>query len=212
MNTRLLILTLCTTLLSILPIALKAENPVVRISTSLGNVLIELDEAAAPVTVANFLSYVDDGSYDETIFHRVIPGFMVQGGGYYLDLTEAPEREVIRNEADNGLKNVRGTIAMARTDDIDSAGRQFFINTVDNKRLDHHRKSCTREDEAAARAAAERGLRRPQSCKSFGYAVFGRVIEGMEVIDLIELVDTHTVDNFDDVPKTPVVIESIKRQ
>ena len=188
-----------------------AENPRVRFATSLGDIIIELNPEKAPVTVDNFLGYVDDGSYEGTVFHRVIPGFMIQGGGHLPDLTEVPERNTIRNEADNGLSNRRGTIAMARMSEIDSAGRQFFINTVNNSRLDHQRGSCTREQEAAHQEALARGLRKPMTCKSFGYAVFGRVVEGMDVVDLIEVVDTHTVDQFDDVPETPIVILEVTR-
>ena len=189
----------------------QAANPRVALTTSLGVVVIELDQSRAPVTVANFLSYVDDGSYVDTIFHRVIPGFMVQGGGHLIDLAEVPERDPIHNEADNGLSNVRGSIAMARMNEIDSARRQFFINTVNNERLDHHPKSCTREDEAEVRAAREKGLRKPLRCRSFGYAVFGRVVEGMDIVDLIEVVDTHSVATFDDVPVNPIVITAVER-
>jgi peptidyl-prolyl cis-trans isomerase A (cyclophilin A) len=112
--------------------AISAPAEDVLISTNLGEIMIELDEEKAPVTVAHFLGLVDSGAYKDTIFHRVIPGFMVQGGGYYLDMAEAEESEMIINEADNGLSNVRGTIAMARMNEIDSASRQFFINVVAN--------------------------------------------------------------------------------
>ena len=187
------------------------NHPRVLINTSLGEIVVGLDPDNAPVTVANFLDYVDRGGYDNTIFHRVIPVFMIQGGGRYADLSEAPEGESIRNEADNGLKNLRGTIAMARFDDIDSASRQFFINTADNDNLDHSADSCTREDQVRDAAQRERGLFRPLTCSTFGYAVFGRVESGMEVVDEIELVETQAVDDFYDLPVTPVVILSIER-
>jgi peptidyl-prolyl cis-trans isomerase A (cyclophilin A) len=173
--------------------------------------MIELDEEKAPVTVAHFLGLVDSGAYKDTIFHRVIPGFMVQGGGYYLDMAEAEESEVIINEADNGLSNVRGTIAMARMNEIDSASRQFFINVVANKRLNHGKKSCTRKDEATVAAVRARGSYKPTTCKSFGYAVFGKVTSGMDVVDVIEVTETSTVGEYDDVPVTPIVILSIDR-
>ncbi len=183
----------------------------VLISTNLGDIVIELDEEKAPITVANFLGLVDSGAYNDTIFHRVIPGFMVQGGGHYMDMTEAEESETIINEADNGLMNRRGTIAMARMNEIDSASRQFFINVVANKRLNHGRQSCTRKDEATAAAARARGSYKPITCKSFGYAVFGSVTSGMDVVDLIELTETHTVGEYDDVPVTPIIIRSVQR-
>ncbi|HPM25214.1 MAG TPA: peptidylprolyl isomerase [Phycisphaerae bacterium] len=153
----------------------------VRITTSLGEFLIELYEDEAPLTAQNFLQYVDAGFYDGTIFHRVIPNFVVQGGGYLPGLEEKEVGAPIANESGNGLKNLRGTIAMARTDDPASATSQFFVNLVDNSDLD-----------ATATAA--------------GYAVFGRVIEGMEVVDLIAAVPTETRGDFDDVPVTDVVL------
>ncbi|MBL6690335.1 MAG: peptidylprolyl isomerase [Pseudomonadales bacterium] len=195
-----------------LPFYAQAANPQVVISTNLGDIVVELYEQEAPVTVANFLQLVDSEAYKDTIFHRVIAGFMIQAGGHYLDLSEAPEVETIFNEAANGLKNRRGTLAMARQTEIDSASRQFFINVDDNSYLDHDpKKSCTREDEAAVLAAREKGLRKLMRCKSFGYAVFGEVIEGMDVVDLIELIETQSVSGFDDVPVTPVVILSTGR-
>ncbi len=192
--------------------SVQKEMPQVRIKTNVGDILIELDQEKAPITVANFLKLVDANAYNDTIFHRVIAGFMVQAGGHYLDLSEAPETENIFNEAANGLKNKRGTLSMARQNAIDSASRQFFINVKNNGSLDHHsKKSCTREDEASAAAARERGMFKPMRCKSYGYAVFGRVIEGMDVVDLIELRETQTVSGFDDVPVTPVIILSMER-
>lgn len=196
----------------LLPLYTQAANPQVLIKTNLGDILVELYEQEAPVTVANFLQLVESEAYKDTIFHRVIAGFMIQTGGHYLDLSEAPEVEPIFNEAANGLKNRRGTLAMARQNRIDSASRQFFINVDNNGYLDHHpKKSCTREDEAAVLAAREKGLRKPMRCKSFGYAVFGEVIEGMDVVDLIELSETQSVSGFDDVPVTPVIILSTER-
>ena len=183
----------------------------VLISTNLGEIVIELNEKSAPVTVGHFLSLVDSGAYKDTIFHRVIPGFMVQGGGLYMDLAEADESEMIINEADNGLSNVRGSIAMARMNEIDSASRQFFINVAANKRLNHSEKSCTRKGEATVAAARARGSYKPTTCKSFGYAVFGKVTSGMDVVDTIEVVETNTLGEYDDVPLTPVIILSIER-
>ncbi len=192
--------------------ALPAMATQVSIVTNLGDIVVELDEQKAPETAANFLEYVDSDAYDNTIFHRVIQGFVVQGGGHYADMSEAEEGDAINNEAANGLLNVRGTISMAREDEIDSARRQFFINVVDNERLNHNpEKSCTREDQAAAAAALERGLHRPLTCKNYGYAVFGKVISGMDVVDLIELSDTGSVGGHDDVPITPILILSVER-
>ena len=189
------------------------SSPEVLIKTNLGDIVVELYESEAPITVANFLALVESDAYKDTIFHRVIAGFMVRAGGHYLDLSEAPEVENIFNEAANGLKNRRGTLAMARQNEIDSASRQFFINVVDNDYLDHDaKKSCTREDEASVLAAAEKGLRKPMRCKSFGYAVFGEVTEGMDVVDLIELSETQSISGFDDVPVTPVVILAMERR
>ena len=159
----------------------------VVIDTTLGAMTLELDAETAPLTVENFLSYVQSGFYDGTIFHRVIPGFMIQGGGFTEDLQEKPTEPPVKNEAANGLKNLRGTIAMARTAEVDSATSQFFINVADNPALDH-------QDE---------------SQPGFGYAVFGRVTEGMEVADKIVAVPTGTEGPFQDVPQTPVVIRSI---
>ncbi len=159
------------------------EKPVALLKTSLGDIKIELDRAKAPISVANFESYVNDGLYDGTIFHRVIEGFMIQGGGFTTDMKKKQTKAPIKNEADNGLKNLRGTIAMARTQAVHSATSQFFINVVDNSNLDY------------------------QGPGSFGYAVFGRVIEGLDVVDAIRSVPTTTVGPHGDVPKEPVVIE-----
>ena len=185
--------------------------PVVQVDTSAGSFKLQLDSDKAPETVKNFLGYVEDGSYVGTIFHRVIAGFMIQGGGHLPDMTEVAEKGTIRNEADNGLKNTVGTIAMARMQEIDSAGRQFFINVEQNDYLDHSEQSCTREDEKAWLEAQEKGLRKPLLCKSFGYAVFGRVVEGMDVVHTIELVETGRVGDYDDVPRSPVVITGMTR-
>jgi cyclophilin family peptidyl-prolyl cis-trans isomerase len=188
-----------------------AEAQHVVMKTSMGQVTIELDAEKAPITVENFLNYVDEGAYDGAIFHRVIPGFMIQGGGLTSDLAELPDNGTIWNEADNGLQNLAGTLAMARHNEIDTASRQFFINVNDNVHLDHSEASCTREDMEAWNAARERGLLKPLTCKGFGYAVFGRIIEGMEVVNAIEIVETHSVEGYDDVPVAPVTIESIRR-
>ncbi|MDO8446027.1 MAG: peptidylprolyl isomerase [Deltaproteobacteria bacterium] len=165
------------------------KNPVVLMETSLGNVKIELDQAKAPISVKNFLSYVDDKFYDGTIFHRVISSFMIQGGGFTADMQQKPTKAQIKNEAGNGLSNKRGTLAMARTNVVDSASSQFFVNVVDNDFLDH----------------------RDNSSQGFGYAVFGKVVEGMEVVDKIKSVKTGSKMGFQDVPMDAVVIKSIKR-
>ncbi|MCB1692332.1 MAG: peptidylprolyl isomerase [Pseudomonadales bacterium] len=196
----------------IFPLAAAAKNPEVVIDTSLGKIVVELDMEHAPVSVANFLSYVDEKAYDGTIFHRVIKDFMIQGGGHRPDMTELEATHgTIHNEADNGLKNASGTIAMARMDEIDSAGRQFYINVHDNTHLDHSAMSCTREQLAAIEQAREKGLYKPKTCKGFGYAVFGRVVDGMSVVKAIESVPTHDFKGYGDVPETPVVIKSIQR-
>jgi len=159
----------------------------VEMITSKGTMTIELDEEAAPVTVKNFLSYVDKEFFDGLIFHRVIPGFMVQGGGMDADMKEKPNDPPIPIESDNGLKNVRGTIAMARTNNPNSATSQFFINLADNDFLNF-----------AGRANP-------------GYAVFGKVTDGIETIDEIAKVKTSSKGMHDDVPKEPVIIESVRR-
>lgn len=157
------------------------------IETSMGTVTLELDEAKAPLTVANFVRYAKDGHYDGTIFHRVIDGFMVQGGGFTKNMDQKPTRAPVRNEAMNGLKNLRGTIAMARTMVVDSATSQFFINLVDNPFLDFTAPT-------------------PQG---FGYAVFGRVTDGMDVIDAIAKVKTGFSGPHQNVPETPVEIRRV---
>ncbi|PKN12318.1 MAG: cyclophilin [Deltaproteobacteria bacterium HGW-Deltaproteobacteria-4] len=163
---------------------------VVVIETGKGAITVELDEVNAPISVKNFLAYVDQGFYKETIFHRVIPGFMIQGGGLTAELqTRPPTNAPIKNEAGNGLKNLRGTIAMARTGIVDSATSQFFINLVDNKSLDH----------------------RDQSSSGFGYAVFGKVVGGMDVVDKIAATPTGLKNRFSDVPLETVVIKEVRR-
>jgi cyclophilin family peptidyl-prolyl cis-trans isomerase len=159
-------------------------NPRVKLETSKGTIVIELDQAKAPITVGNFLEYVKSGFYAETIFHRVIPRFMVQGGGFTQAMQQKPTREPIVNESANGLANKRGTLAMARTPDPNSASSQFFINLVDNGFLD--------------KAQAQDGV---------GYCVFGKVVEGMSVVDVIAGVQTGNVGQFQNVPLQPVIIK-----
>lgn len=165
---------------------LAADNPRVLFATTLGEIEVELAADKAPVTVKNFLEYVDSGFYDNTIFHRVIPGFMIQGGGFTENMTQKATREPIKNEADNGLHNVRGTLAMARTSEVNSATSQFFINQKDNDFLDH-------------------GVR------DFGYAVFGKVVRGMDVVDRITQSPTTMRAGMRDVPAEAIVILSAKR-
>ncbi len=165
----------------------QTQNPVVLMTTSLGKVRIELNAEKAPLTTENFLDYVKEGFYDGLIFHRVIPGFMIQGGGFDAQMKQKGTKAPIKNEAANGLKNQIGTIAMARTNVVDSATAQFFINVKDNEFLNH----------------------RSASADAFGYAVFGRVIEGMDVVQKIEKVKTGTRGFHQDVPVEAVVIQSI---
>jgi peptidyl-prolyl cis-trans isomerase A (cyclophilin A) len=165
---------------------LAAENPKVLLTTSLGEIEIELAADKAPISVDNFLGYVDSGYYAGTQFHRVIPGFMVQGGGFDAELQQKQTRAPIKNEADNGLHNVRGTLAMARTQVRDSATSQFFINHKDNAFLDH-------------------------GSRDFGYAVFGKVVRGMEVVDQIAQVPTGNRAGQQNVPNKPVLILEAKR-
>ena len=163
-----------------------AKNPVVLMETSQGTIKIELFEKEAPISVKNFLGYVNKGFYSGTIFHRVINGFMIQGGGFTTNFVQKQTDAPIKNEAANGLKNDRGTIAMARTGMPDSATSQFFINVVDNNMLN-----------------------RP-SPDGFGYAVFGKVIEGMDVVDKIKALKTGFSHGMGDVPEQQVVIKSVK--
>lgn len=157
-----------------------------RFQTTLGEFTVELDEESAPVTCRNFLRYVDDGFFDGTVFHRVIPGFMIQGGGFTEAMKQKPTHGPIANEAGNGLRNRRGALAMARTNDPDSATAQFFVNLVDNAFLDQ----------------------RPGNA---GYAVFGRVADGMDVVDRIAAVKTGRRGGHDDVPAEAVVIRQVRR-
>ena len=162
------------------------KNPRVLLSTSCGDITIELDAAKAPVSVKNFLSYVESGFYNGTIFHRVIAGFMIQAGGFTKDMGQKPAEAAISNEAANGLKNTRGTLAMARTPNPHSATSQFFINLVDNKFLNY-------------------AVETPQG---WGYAVFGKVTEGMDVVDAIAKVPTGNSGPHSDVPREPVIINT----
>jgi peptidyl-prolyl cis-trans isomerase A (cyclophilin A) len=164
----------------------KSQSNVVKLETSMGNIVIELNEQAAPVTVKNFLRYVEAGFYDGLIFHRVIPGFMIQGGGFTKQMVKKETHDPIINEARNGLSNKQGTIAMARSSNPDSATAQFFINHRDNDFLNY------------------------VDDKSAGYAVFGKVTEGMDVVDAIASVETTTKNGMDDVPVEPVTIQSAK--
>ena len=163
----------------------QAAEPTVKLETSMGDIVVQLNSRKAPLSAANFLQYVKSGFYDGTIFHRVIKGFMIQGGGLTQDMKEKSGHAPIKNEASNGLRNQRYTIAMARTSDPDSATSQFFINTVNNRFLDADK--------------AQDGV---------GYAVFGEVIKGTDVVRKIEAVPTTTHGNYQDVPATPVVIKS----
>ncbi|MDR9406204.1 MAG: peptidylprolyl isomerase [Spiribacter sp.] len=163
-----------------------AENPQVIFATSEGEVRIELYADQAPISVENFLAYVDGGFYDGTIFHRVIPGFVIQGGGFDSEMRQKPTRDPITNEADNGVKNTRGTLSMARTQVRDSATSQFFVNLADNAFLDHGE-------------------------RDFGYAVFAEVVAGMDVVDRIAAGETGRRNGMADVPVEPVVVREAYR-
>jgi len=183
MLTKILISLSCLGLVSAFSSFAQAQgNPSVLMKTSKGDITIELDLAKAPISVKNFLSYVDAKFYDGTIFHRVIKGFMIQAGGLTADFVEKQTRAPIKNESGNGLSNLRGTIAMARTDDLNSATAQFYINHVDNLSLD-----------------------------SYKYAVFGKVIKGMDVVDAIAGVPTATIKGYADAPRQTITILSIQR-
>lgn len=173
-------------LLTVQVTAQTAANPKVLLKTSKGDITLELFPAKAPVTVKNFLSYVNDKFYNGTIFQRVIKGFMIQGGGLTEDMHQKAARPPVKNEAGNGLKNIRGAVAMARSTVVDSATCQFFINLVDNPNLDH----------------------RDNTEEGFGYCVFGRVVAGMDVVDAIAEAPTGTRRGHRDVPREPVVIIS----
>jgi cyclophilin family peptidyl-prolyl cis-trans isomerase len=171
-------------------LSLAQDNPIVVIQTNKGAITVELWADKAPISVENFLRYTDSNFFDGMVFHRVIPGFMIQGGGFSPDMVQKSTYDAIKNEASASVPNDRGTLAMARTNVIDSATAQFFVNLVDNDFLNH-------TDET------QRG---------FGYAVFGEVIEGMDVVDTIAKVETATTKGFQNVPTEPVVITSAKRQ
>ncbi|TWI52839.1 peptidyl-prolyl cis-trans isomerase A (cyclophilin A) [Pseudomonas duriflava] len=163
-----------------------ADNPHVVLTTNQGEIELELDAQKAPISVKNFLGYVESGFYKGTIFHRVIPGFMIQGGGFSESMEQKQTQPPIRNEADNGLKNTRGTLAMARTAAVNSATSQFYINLADNAFLDH-------------------------GSRDFGYAVFGKVVRGMEVVDKIASVPTGNRGMFQNVPREPILILAAKQ-
>jgi cyclophilin family peptidyl-prolyl cis-trans isomerase len=164
------------------------KNEEVLIKTSMGDIVVQLYSDKAPITVKNFLDYINEGFYNGTIFHRVIDGFVIQGGGFEPGMVEKPTKAPIKNEASNGLSNERGTIAMARTQVVDSATSQFFINLKDNTFLDH----------------------KDNTPQGYGYCVFGKVIKGMYVVDNIAKVKTHNVGYFQDVPVKDVVIEDVQ--
>jgi peptidyl-prolyl cis-trans isomerase A (cyclophilin A) len=154
--------------------------------TTLGDFTIEFFEKEAPISVANFKKYIESGFFDGTVFHRIVPGFVIQGGGFTEDMTQKKTQPPIKNEADNGLKNSRGSLSMARTNDINSATSQFFVNLKDNDFLDHSR-------------------------GNFGYAVFARVTEGMDVVDKIAAVETGRKRGMDDVPVDAVIMKSVRK-
>lgn len=174
-----------TTIVLFFSLAL-ASNPEVKLETTMGDIVIRLDSAAAPKTVANFLEYVNSRFYHGTIFHRVIPGFMIQGGGLTSEMKEKATKAPIPNEAHNKIKNLRRTVAMARKNNPNSATAQFFINVVDNPALDHKNTSVS----------------------GYGYCVFGKVIQGMDIVDAIAKVPTTSSGMMTDVPATPVIIKS----
>jgi len=181
-------------LLSMFAVAMLLSTPAIAadlvvIGTNYGDITVELNTEKAPQSVANFLTYADSQHYNETIFHRVIKDFMIQGGNFSTEMAPKKTNGPIKNEASNGLRNLRGTLAMARTGVVDSATSQFFINLKDNAFLDH----------------------KNTSTKGYGYAVFGKVVKGMDVVDKIGTTPTHTYKRFSDVPVQPVVISSVKR-
>jgi len=166
----------------------ESKNPVIIMETSMGTIRVELYPDKAPVSVANFLAYVDKGFYDGTLFHRIVPGFVIQGGGFEHGMKKKPTDPPIKNEAGNGLKNLRGTLSMARTAVVDSATSQFFISLADNDSLDHQ----------------------DDTDPGFGYAVFGKVIEGMDVVDAIAKVKTTTKGQYKDAPVKDVLIKTAR--
>lgn len=167
----------------------KAGNPMVLMKTNMGSIKIELFEKEAPLTVKNFLNYVDKKFYEGTTFHRIVPGFVIQGGGFDKDMMKKATLEPIKNEATNGLKNLKGTLSMARTSDINSATSQFFVNLKDNAALDHT----------------------DVTSRGYGYAVFGKVVEGMEIVEKIAKAKTTIKAGMKDVPEKPIIIESVTR-
>ncbi len=179
---------IATALVSIVYGADSATNPIVRMTTSMGAIELELDAQHAPLTVKNFLDYAERGFYSGTVFHRVIPGFMIQGGGFLPGMKQKTAGDMIKNEADNGLKNLAGAIAMARTGEPHSATAQFFINTVDNAMLDHTEKSQ----------------------HGWGYAVFGKVTKGLDVVKKIEAVATGRSGGNSDIPRQDVIISKVE--
>ena len=181
---------LLTVILAISSITCAQDNPVVVMETNKGTITIELFVDKAPITVENFLRYTDNNFFDELVFHRVINGFMIQGGGFSSEMVQKSTYDPIKNEARADVPNNRGTLAMARTSVVDSATAQFFINLADNSNLNH-----TSETQ-----------------QGFGYAVFGQVIEGMDVVDAIAVVPTGTVRSFGDVPNEPILINSVRRR
>ena len=162
-------------------------QPIVKMETNKGLIVIELNADKAPISTENFLNYARDGFYQQTIFHRVIPNFMIQGGGFTTEMAQKKTQNEIKNEADNGLKNVRGSLAMARTQVVDSASSQFFINLADNEFLNHQGKTPN----------------------GYGYAVFGQVVDGMEIVDEIAKVNTGNSGHHQDVPEEAIVIEKV---
>lgn len=171
-------------------LSIAQDNPIVVMETNKGTIKIELWADKAPISVENFLRYTDNNFFDGLVFHRVIPGFMIQGGGFDTDMVQKSTYDAIKNEAAASLTNNRGTLAMARTNVVDSATAQFFINLVDNSNLNHTN----------------------ETPRGFGYAVFGAVIEGMDVVDAIAAVETGTIKGYQNVPTEPVIITSAKRQ
>jgi len=180
-------------------------HPRVSLDTTMGRVVVELDAERAPVTTKNFLAYVKAGHYDGTIFHRVVADFVVQGGGHEPSMFERPTRDPIENEARNGLPNVAGSIAMARETAIDSATAQFFINVVDNPRLDHV--DVPPDGVTVTRNGKSMFVSADDADRVYGYAVFGRVVDGMDVIERMRRVPVHTVGEYENVPVDPIVIQ-----
>ena len=171
-------------------LSMAQNNPIILMETSKGTITIELWADKAPISVENFLRYTDSNFFNGMVFHRVIPGFMIQGGGFSPDMVQKSTYDAIKNEASASLPNSRGTLAMARTNVVDSATAQFFVNLVDNDNLNHTN----------------------ETSRGFGYAVFGEVIEGMDVVDAIAKVATGTVKGYQNVPTEPIIITSAKRQ